>query len=1118
MNPYRIKISAILLPAILLLAVLPGESRSANTNPTITFSTNTNYILPMKRYFQVKVYTASGYTNVRNFNTGTNGGVNNGTNFTRIFFSNDLVEFGASFINPNTISGLGTSNGFNGLRFDPTNGVLYGLPTNNFILSISNGGIRVISSNRIWTATNIISTNADLRNTNLSPTNTTSFTNNTANPAYEFVFQADPRINFTLTNVRVGDTNTLLVTNANGLTNTYRLLSGPGYLTNTNIITNQLVATNAGLILLQVGIDPGASRIWRPVTNNFLVLATNPPATNFGFAFAPTAGLTNATNLTYGSNTVLVLNGTGAAAITFAVNPPGSGQFFPSNGQTWFRAGRGLGTAEIMATRAATATSAISTVTNLVAFSLATSPIVWRGIYSGTNTYTNSNPATTLLVLEADRVPGGEVVFSSTNPNVEISRNTVRLLANGTASIVATASGQNPVLYAPSASTNTLEVSWPPVDPPEFLSTNRQDGTLGRLYRHVFSARGATGYAVANLPPWLSFSASNRTLQGTNSNSPGVFRITLLASNAGGITTNGLVAHFQPLPTNLPFQTNWNFTLNLGLSTNTNGSYLFSTNGTNGPFALSNLPAGIRFLAGSLPGSLLLTNSNNSPFAGLHTNLAVVFSNEALAASTSLSTNRFTLHVRPLGPLPSYAEMTGTQGVAFSNAPNSFRGTDIPGYPILIRSLQLPAGLEVNPSNGTITGTPSEAGIFRPLLTASNATGSTNTNLLIRIQPAVSAGSPLQMALAGLFTNLPGTGSYQVNPLPPGLTLETNSGLLTGIPRAVGAIPLQISFTGPGGVQNTNFTLYLRPPAPVLRLPATTALAQTGKPFLFQAWVTGPGWEWSGCDPFISRTFSPAWTNQMVLGGVTSSLASNSAGRLFPSPEGVTFTNNTNENTLALLWRAELPSSWPWQAILRMRISGTNTNGLVSTFLGAFRAQAAFPANFYETYGEGVLAADPNGVFPGGVYAETNEVTNNFLASVATNEVILRLAYDTNGEALQVFVNTNLATNLQTVLLTRSNVGTSWGITNPISSFRLWIGGGFSNQVVTNGQARLQGFAVMPQGVAFAATGLPPGLTMDPHTGTIFGTPTQVGRFTAQLTATNSSGSGRAFLRFVVQP
>ena len=135
---------------------------------------------------------------------------------------------------------------------------------------------------------------------------------------------------------------------------------------------------------------------------------------------------------------------------------------------------------------------------------------------------------------------------------------------------------------------------------------------------------------------------------------------------------------------------------------------------------------------------------------------------------------------------------TGTNGVAFryqitaSGSPTSYAAAD------------LPPGLTVNTKSGLISGTPKRAGTNQVMLTASNRFGPGSAQMILTIQanaavpeitndPGVLLGrqgyqfTPFTIRASG--TPAP---TYGVSNLPPGLTVNPVTGVISGTPTRGG--------------------------------------------------------------------------------------------------------------------------------------------------------------------------------------------------------------------------------------------------------------------------------------------------------------------------------------------
>ena len=165
--------------------------------------------------------------------------------------------------------------------------------------------------------------------------------------------------------------------------------------------------------------------------------------------------------------------------------------------------------------------------------------------------------------------------------------------------------------------------------------------------------------------------------------------------------------------------------------------------------------------------------------------------------------------------ITSATSLKVTTGSAFSytitasNSPSSSSATG------------LPAGLSINAGTGVISGTPSDANLYVVKLGATNSGGTGYKTLTIVTQPAtlpapvITSANYSNPSMNMLFyhsidaTNSP--TSYSAAGLPPGLSLNTMTGIVTGIPTAAGVYPATLGATNATGTGTQVFTVTVSP-------------------------------------------------------------------------------------------------------------------------------------------------------------------------------------------------------------------------------------------------------------------------------------------------------------------
>ncbi len=242
--------------------------------------------------------------------------------------------------------------------------------------------------------------------------------------------------------------------------------------------------------------------------------------------------------------------------------------------------------------------------------------------------------------------------------------------------------------------------------------------------------------------------------------------------------------------------------------------------------------------SGTLPPGLSLT-TNTGVISGTPTTTGTfpftvqVTDSEGPPAT---ATGSFTIMIAPTPPLvvTTSSLPAGTQGVYYTNPVTAMGGVPPYSWSLAAGSMPLPAGLTLS-GTGVIAGTPNGSSGSFPITvqvtdTLAN-TASASLTLTINSGPLVVTNSSLPAGAVSVPYNATlgaagGTPPYTwtlLGILPDGLTLNSNTGLISGIPTASGSSPL-IQFQ----VHDSALVTALSRPFTITVNPALTNAALTG--------------------------------------------------------------------------------------------------------------------------------------------------------------------------------------------------------------------------------------------------------------------------------------------------
>ncbi len=529
-----------------------------------------------------------------------------------------------------------------------------------------------------------------------------------------------------------------------------------------------------------------------------------------------------------------------------------------------------------------------------------------------TITYTPSSPgAGTVGVAYSQSVAGasgGATPYSYTLASGSLPAG-ITLASNGTLSGTPTANGTfNFTVRTTDSSTGTGPFSATSgtltltVNPPtiNYAPTSPLPATVGTSYnRSLASASGGTSpytYTVSSgsLPAGLTL-ASNGTLSGTPT-AGGTFNFTVTAidsstgtgpfsatSGALTLTVNAPTIILSPVSLANP-TVGTAYAQNLAAS---GGTTTYS-------FAVT---------SGSLPAGMTLTSTgalSGTPTASGTFNFTVTATDSSTGTGPYTGSSAYTVTVNPPALTLTPASGTTVNGTAGSPVSATFAAANGSSpYTYAISAGALPPGVTLS-STGTLSGTPTAAGNFSFTVRATDSsTGAgapfsvSGTYTLTVVAPTItlspsslpmpSVGNAYSQTIAASEGH-PTTFTYSVSSgaLPAGLTLDANTGALSGTPTAAGAFSFTVTATDSGGFPGSQAYSGTVGSGTVVLAPATLAGAAAETPYTHSFAASG------GTAPY---------TYSLTSGSIPAGLALSSTGVLSGTPTAAGTFNFTVKAT-----------------------------------------------------------------------------------------------------------------------------------------------------------------------------------------------------------------------------
>ncbi len=606
----------------------------------------------------------------------------------------------------------------------------------------------------------------------------------------------------------------------------------------------------------------------------------------------------------------------------------------------------------------------------------------------------------------------------------------------------------------------------------KITTTSLPNGQAGVPYSATLAASGGTTpytWSLTNgtLPSGLSLNTSTGAITGTPAAAVSGVALGFTATDAGSPAQSATVSlTLTTTPAALSITTG---SLPNGQVGAAYSATLTATGGST-PYTWS-------LTGGTLPAGLSL-NTSTGAITGTPTSVvtaaSLTFTVTDSGNPTQTNSATLTVNVGPPGLLVATTSLpNGQVGVAYSATLAASGGT-IP-YAWSLTGGTLPAGLSLNSATGSITGTPSAtvsgATLSFKVTDASNPAQSATAGLTLTISPAAlsivntslpngQVGVAYSAALTASGGTTPYTWTLTSGTLPAGLSLNGATGAITGTPTApVANASLTFKVTDAGNpVQSASASLTLTTKPAALSI-TTTSLpnGQVGVAYSTSLAATG------GTAPYVWSLSSGTLPAGLSLNSATGAITGTPTAAVTGAPLTFTVTDAGNPSQSATASLTLTTTNTPTALTI-------TTTALPNGLLGSAYSASLAASGGSTPY----LWSLTSGTLPAGLTLNGSTGAISGTPAVVATATPLTFKVSDSGNPAQ----TSTVTLTLTVISPSLKISTGW-----IPDGQ--VGAAYSRTLVADG-------GTTPYTWSVSAGTLPAGLTLNPTTGVLSGTPTAI--------------------------